>query len=229
MAIGAAALEKAVRILGKVSNVVLSACAGISSFLFTLLACLLLRELDEQLVASAVIGLFALLIVWIASEKPNSQQARATSALIDRLMAVGTGDLSSPTPAILREQMPTLAAAVEGLFRQVQSNIENVHAMAMYDPITSLPNRLHFRREAERILKAAGGNERLALLFIDLDGFKEVNDNLGHAQGDQTLAQVGSHPRRASRRSCRRAAGSSADSPPRRRRIHRPAAIPVGE
>lgn len=195
MAFGTAALEKAVRIFGKVSNVVLSVCAGISSFIFTLLACLMLRELNEQLVASAVIGLFGLLVVWIASEKPNSQQARATSALIDRLMAVGTGDLGSPIPAIVRQQMPKLAAAVEGLFRQVQSNIENVHAMAMYDPITSLPNRLHFRREAERILKAAGGSERLALLFIDLDGFKEVNDNLGHAQGDQTLAQVGSRLR----------------------------------
>jgi len=169
---------------------VLSACAGIASFLFTLFAFLMLSEFDEQVVASVFIGLFALLIVWIASEKPNSQHARAISALVDRLMAVGTGDLKSPAPAALREHMPTLAGAVEGLFRQVRSNIENVHAMAMYDPITSLPNRLHFRKEAERILKARGSKERLALLFIDLDGFKEVNDNLGHAQGDQTLALV---------------------------------------
>ena len=168
----------------------LSVCAGVSSFVFTLLACLLLTELDQQLVASLSIGLFALLVVWVASEKPNSGQARAVAALVDRLLAVGTGDLASPAPAVLRQEMPTLAAAVDGLFKQVQSNIENVHKMAMYDPITSLPNRLHFRREAERILKASVANEKLALLFIDLDGFKEVNDNLGHAQGDQTLALV---------------------------------------
>jgi diguanylate cyclase (GGDEF)-like protein len=189
------ALNRTIRTLGKVSSVVLSICAGGAAFVFTLLACMLLSEFDEQLVASLSIGLFALLVVWVASEKPNSRQARAISALIDRLMAVGTGDLNSPAPSTLREEMPTLASAVEGLFRQVRSNIDNVHAMAMYDPITSLPNRLHFRREAERILKASSGDEQLALLFIDLDGFKEVNDNLGHAQGDQTLALVASRLR----------------------------------
>jgi diguanylate cyclase (GGDEF)-like protein len=62
--------------------------------------------------------------------------------------------------------------------------------MAMYDPVTALPNRVHFRREADRILKARGSDDRTALLFIDLDGFKEVNDHLGHAQGDQVLVMV---------------------------------------
>lgn len=60
----------------------------------------------------------------------------------------------------------------------------------MYDPVTSLPNREQFKREADRMLKADGGNDLMALLFIDLDGFKEVNDSLGHAQGDQVLAMV---------------------------------------
>jgi diguanylate cyclase (GGDEF)-like protein len=86
--------------------------------------------------------------------------------------------------------MPALAAAVDTLFEQVRSTIDDAHAMALYDPVTSLPNRLHFKREAERMLKARGEEERMALLFIDLDGFKEVNDSLGHAQGDQLLAMV---------------------------------------
>jgi diguanylate cyclase (GGDEF)-like protein len=86
--------------------------------------------------------------------------------------------------------MPALASAVDGLFEQVRSNLENVHAMAMYDPVTSLPNRVHFKREGERILKARIAGEPLALLFVDLDGFKEVNDSLGHAQGDQILVMV---------------------------------------
>lgn len=165
-------------------------CAGASSFIFTLLAFLLLRDLDEQLVASLSIGLFALLVVWVAGERPNSRHAKAAAALIDRLLAVKTGDLNSPAPAVLREEMPALASAIEGLFDQVRSNIENVHAMAMYDPVTSLPNRLHFKREAERILKARNAADPLALLFIDLDGFKDVNDRLGHAQGDRMLMLV---------------------------------------
>ena len=184
-------------IVSRISSGVLSVCAGVASFLFTLAACLLLTRIDQQLAASMAIGLLALLVVWVASEKPNSRQARAVSALIDRLLAVKTGDLASPAPAVLREEMPALASAVEGLFKQVQSNIENVHTMAMYDPVTSLPNRVHFKREADRILQARKPDDVLALLFIDLDGFKEVNDNLGHAQGDQTLALVAARIRRA--------------------------------
>jgi diguanylate cyclase len=179
-----------IAIIGKISNVALSLCAGVSAFIWTLLAFLLLREIDQQLVASLVTGVLAIMVVWIACERPNGRHARAVTALVDRLLAVRTGDLSSPSPQALREEMPTLASAVDGLFDQVRSNLENVHAMAMYDPVTSLPNRVHFKREAERILKARAAGGRLALLFIDLDGFKEVNDSFGHAQGDQTLTLV---------------------------------------
>ena len=178
------------KIIGKVSNGVFSVFAGGASFVFTLLAFMLVRDIDEQVVAALSIGMFALLVVWVATEKPNSRQARAVSALIDRLLAVETGDLSTPAPKVLRQEMPALASAVDGLFAQVRSNLENVHAMAMYDPVTSLPNRVHFKREGERIIKARKAPEPLALLFVDLDGFKEVNDSLGHAQGDQILVMV---------------------------------------
>jgi diguanylate cyclase (GGDEF)-like protein len=150
----------------------------------------MLREVNEQIVASLGIGLFALLVVWIASEKPNSGEAKAVAALIDRLLAVKSGDLTSPAPVILRARMPALASAVDVLFQQVRSNLDNVHAMAMYDPVTSLPNRVHFKREADRLLRTRTADQSLALLFIDLDGFKEVNDSLGHAQGDQVLTMV---------------------------------------
>ncbi len=109
--------------------------------------------------------------------------------MIERLLAVRSGDLSSPVPAAVRREMPELASAVDALFEQVRSTIDDVNAIAMYDPVTSLPNRLHFRREAERVLQARGDG-RVALLFIDLDGFKNVNDNLGHAHGDEVLAMV---------------------------------------
>ncbi|HYE27588.1 MAG TPA: EAL domain-containing protein [Allosphingosinicella sp.] len=174
--------------VGKISNRVLSVMAGMSAFVLTLLGFLLLGSLNQQVVASLMIGLFALMVVHLAAERPNSAHARALAALIDRLLAVGRGDLASPAPAALKREMPALAAAVEGLFAQVRSNLDDAQAMAMYDPVTSLPNRVHFRREAERIL--ASRHTGAALLFIDLDGFKEVNDRLGHAQGDQVLVMV---------------------------------------
>jgi len=60
----------------------------------------------------------------------------------------------------------------------------------MYDPVTSLPNRLNFRNDAERLLEAAPAGQIGALLFVDLDRFKTVNDSLGHARGDQLLVMV---------------------------------------
>ena len=176
--------------IGRISNRLLSLLAGFAAFVFTLLGFLLLRGLDQQVAASLVIGLFGLLVVWIAAERPNSRHARAVAALIDRLIAVRAGDLATPAPALVREEMPTLAAAVDGLFEQVRSTLDNVNAMALYDPVTALPNRLHFKREAERILKGRPSEDCTALLFIDLDGFKEVNDRLGHAHGDQVLVMV---------------------------------------
>jgi len=174
--------------VGKISNRVLSIMAGLSAFVLTLLGFLLLGSLNQQVTASVVFGLFALTIVYMAAERPNSAHARAVASLIDRLMAVSRGDLASPAPAALKREMPALAAAVEGLFDQVRSNLDDAQAMAMYDPVTALPNRVHFRREAERIL--ASRDSGAALLFIDLDGFKEVNDRLGHAHGDQVLVMV---------------------------------------
>ena len=174
--------------VGKISNRVLSVMAGVSAFILTLLGFILLGSLNQQVAASVVFGLFALTIVWMAAERPNSAHARAVASLIDRLMAVSRGDLASPAPSALKREMPALAAAVEGLFAQVRSNLDDAQAMAMYDPVTALPNRVHFRSEAERILGSRDSGA--ALLFIDLDGFKEVNDRLGHAQGDQVLVMV---------------------------------------
>lgn len=62
--------------------------------------------------------------------------------------------------------------------------------LAHKDGLTGLANRGHFIAELERALDAGFGDGLIALLFIDLDGFKEVNDSLGHAQGDELLCVV---------------------------------------
>src|SRR5215213_10200490 len=174
----------------KISNAILSCTAGVASFLFSLTALLCITEFDAQLIAALVAGTFCLLISYIASERPNSESARALSALADRLMAVESGDLVSPAPAVLKVANPKLAAAVDTLFSEVRASIENAHALGMYDPVTSLPNRLHFRSEADKLLGEAKNGTRCAMLFVDLDRFKMVNDSLGHARGDQLLIMV---------------------------------------
>src|SRR5581483_4555967 len=79
---------------------------------------------------------------------------------------------------------------VDSLFAEVRASIENAHALGMYDPVTSLPNRLHFRSEADKLMSEVLDDAHSAMLFVDLDRFKSVNDSLGHARGDQLLIMV---------------------------------------
>jgi diguanylate cyclase (GGDEF)-like protein len=68
---------------------------------------------------------------------------------------------------------------------------EHLYRQAHYDPLTALPNRLLFRdRLAQELANAAAGLCRGALLYIDLDHFKRVNDSVGHTAGDQLLTIV---------------------------------------
>jgi diguanylate cyclase (GGDEF)-like protein len=68
---------------------------------------------------------------------------------------------------------------------------QRLEQMAHYDPLTTLPNRLLFDdRLRQAIAQAKRRVQKLAVLFIDLDGFKSVNDKYGHEAGDVLLVNV---------------------------------------
>lgn len=72
-----------------------------------------------------------------------------------------------------------------------KANEESIRHQAQYDALTDLPNRvLLFDRLQQALAQARRDKTRLALMYIDLDKFKPINDNLGHAIGDQILQQT---------------------------------------
>jgi diguanylate cyclase (GGDEF)-like protein/PAS domain S-box-containing protein len=67
---------------------------------------------------------------------------------------------------------------------------EKIAHMAHYDALTDLPNRVLFREQIGRELKKVGDGESFALLYIDIDEFKGINDSLGHHVGDELLQAI---------------------------------------
>ncbi len=89
------------------------------------------------------------------------------------------------------ENQPIQYMAVLTDISRLQENIENARYLANYDSLTQLPNRLLFHDCLQQAqVWASRYNSLFAVLFIDLDGFKPVNDTYGHAIGDQLLQGV---------------------------------------
>jgi predicted signal transduction protein with EAL and GGDEF domain len=86
-----------------------------------------------------------------------------------------------------------------------------IRYLARYDTLTKMPNRMQFQHLLQQAIARARRNQRsLALLYLDLDRFKEVNDTFGHAAGDRTLEIL-------SERLTRKFEQGHGDRPPRRR------------
>jgi diguanylate cyclase (GGDEF)-like protein len=79
------------------------------------------------------------------------------------------------------------------------SHEEKIRHLARHDALTDLPNRVLFREEMDKIEARMRRGEVMAVLQVDLDRFKDVNDRLGHAVGDAVLIEVARRMREASR------------------------------
>ncbi|GIF06617.1 hypothetical protein Asi03nite_41550 [Actinoplanes siamensis] len=109
---------------------------------------------------------------------------------MDRMLAA----LSMTLTALVVSRQMLILGDNRRLTRQLSTLVEDLRFRAEHDALTGLANRAGFESGAERAL---AGARPVALLLIDLDGFKPVNDTYGHDAGDRVLVEVGRRLRAA--------------------------------
>jgi diguanylate cyclase (GGDEF)-like protein len=138
---------------------------------------------------------------WLEAALKRGYQSSIALPLIGNKGVLGALTLYSPDPhafspeevQLLEELAGDLAYGIETLRTRAEHKLaeEKLAFMAYHDPLTQLPNRRLLRtRFDQEIILADRSDARVAMLYLGLDNFKEVNDTLGHSQGDQLLVMV---------------------------------------
>jgi diguanylate cyclase (GGDEF)-like protein len=125
----------------------------------------------------------------ISTVSQRLEQALAQVEQLERALA------ASQLEAIAAQQQVAVLTETNGRFSELavrrEHEVANVRHFAYHDELTGLPNRaLLLDRLHQAIVRAKRQRKQLALLLLDLDGFKGVNDSLGHVAGDKLLQRV---------------------------------------
>jgi diguanylate cyclase (GGDEF)-like protein len=147
---------------------------------------------DEQGAQQASIDLHNGWTVKTSAPAPAAGLLRDRNALLPLLGGILLSVAMASLLLVLATSRERALALVDQKTRELYAKNEELSHLAMHDPLTGLPNRaLAMDRATQLLAKIARQPDvRAAALFIDLDGFKEVNDQLGHAAGDHVLRTV---------------------------------------
>jgi diguanylate cyclase (GGDEF)-like protein len=153
-------------------------------------------EMTSLTVQSATVVLFGvLLVVTVTGGGLVMVLARHIVRPVERLGTVaaeiGTGNWEVKSGIESDDEIGDLARSVEDMARNLKEADDRVRFLAYHDNLTGLPNRVMFRDYLTRALsQAERAEQKLGILFLDIDGFKRINDTLGHQTGDLLLKEV---------------------------------------
>lgn len=135
------------------------------------------------LIRLITIVIFGLMMAWLL--RPLFRSA----ALADR-MTLGVTPLA-PLPVARDDEIGLLTAAFNRLLAKLASKQVELERLAHHDALTGLPNRkLLVDRIQQALARARRNGTQVVVLFMDLNGFKQINDTLGHDAGDEVLQEI---------------------------------------
>jgi diguanylate cyclase (GGDEF)-like protein len=152
----------------------------------------LYQQLNQNILVTVIIVLLSLLVTILLT----SRLQKIISDPIRKLLSV-TDIIKNEKDYSLRvepsgfSEVQQLCDGLNSMLSEIQSRDEHMQHLATYDVLTNLPNRKYFIDILNQaISRAERKSQRHAILFMDLDRFKHVNDSLGHSVGDELLVQV---------------------------------------
>ena len=138
----------------------------------------------------ALAGVISLVLVLFASRRLAAGIARPIAALGRAARKLEEGDRTEVL-VVGNDEIARLAESFNRMSAGIVEREHRISHLAFHDALTGLPNRFFFRQQLEQALTSAGTAPQVAVLCLDLDGFKGVNDTLGHPVGDALLNIVG--------------------------------------